>query len=122
MSIFSYIFTFFFLLANSAHAQNDAPPAEIEDLNAIFSNLLRIIIPLISLASLGMLLYGGYRYLSAGADKQATTLAQQTLTYALGGLIISLSAWVILGLIGTFLGINVTVFDICINRQAGACI
>jgi hypothetical protein len=59
-----------------------------------------------------MLILGGFKYLSAGADKDAANKARLTISYALGGLILVLSAWIILVLLGGFLGINVDRFDI----------
>lgn len=115
-SLFSAVILSFFVLVNRVQAQpSDADPAQISDLNIIFASVVRAIIAFAAVASLGMLVYGGYRYLSAGTDKQSTTQAQQTITFALGGLLVTLSAWIILNLVGTFFGVNLSVFDICIE-------
>jgi hypothetical protein len=91
-------------------------PAQIGNLNDVFAALVRSLIGLVGIASFAMLLIGGFKFLSAGSDKDAAQKAQMTINYAVGGLIISLSAWLILNLIGIFLGVNLNVFDICINH------
>jgi hypothetical protein len=98
--------------AQMAYADN---AATIGDFNSVFASILRALIGLVGIASLAMLILGGFKFISAGADKDASQKAQQTITYAVGGLIISLSAWIILSIIGTFLGVNLGVFDICIT-------
>jgi hypothetical protein len=64
-----------------------------------------------------MLLLGGFKYMSAGSDKGATEAAKNTLTYAIAGLVIAASAMAILALIGVFFGVNLGVFDICIESS-----
>jgi cytochrome bd-type quinol oxidase subunit 2 len=108
----------FLILPFPAYAQNMEfadNAATIGDFNSVFASILRALIGLVGIASLAMLILGGFKFISAGADKDASQKAQQTITYAVGGLIISLSAWIILSIIGTFLGVNLGVFDICIT-------
>jgi hypothetical protein len=71
----------------------------------------------ITLAGLGafiMLIVGGFMYLMSGGEKEATQKAQKTLTYAIGGLVVTLSAWIIMNFVGNFLGINLATFNICL--------
>jgi len=67
---------------------------------------------LAGIAVLVMLVWGGYQFLMAGGDKEGAAKAQKTLTYAIGGLILVLSAWIILNLLGNFLGVDFSVFKI----------
>lgn len=103
------------VLPVSVFALSIAPPATLGDLNSVFASAVKALISLVGIASLTMLLFGGFKFISAGSDKEAAQKAQQTINYAVGGLIISLSAWLILSLIGNFLGVNLNVFDICIT-------
>jgi hypothetical protein len=104
-----------FFLPAAVSAQLNNVPANIHNLNGVFISGISSVIALMGLASLGMLLFGGYGYISAGADKNATSKAWQTITLSLAGLIITLSAWIILKLMGGFLGVDLTTFDICIT-------
>jgi len=79
-------------------------PAKLGDINLVFINLLRTLIPLVGIAIAAMFVVGGYQFLMAGSDKDAAARARGTLTYAVVGLILALSAWIILSLLGSFLG------------------
>lgn len=91
----------------------------LQDLNTVISSGITAVISLFAFISLGFLVIGGYKYLAAGSDKAQTEQARNTIIYSLAGLIVTLSAFVILKLIGSFLGINVGTFDICIVRGVG---
>jgi hypothetical protein len=110
-----YFLIFLFTSATSAFALNNQDPAMIGDLNTVFGSVVRALIPVCGFAAFAMLVYGGFKFLAAGSDKDATQKAQQTINYAVGGLLISLCAWLILNLIGLFLGVNLNIFNICIN-------
>jgi hypothetical protein len=105
------------LLPLPVSAQNmtaNAEPAAIGNLNSVFATVVRSLISLVGIASFVMLLLGGFKFISAGSDKEAAHHAQQTINLAIGGLIISLSAWLLLNLIGVFLGVDLNVFNICV--------
>ena len=59
-----------------------------------------------------MLLTGGFKYLTSGGDPKATEGAQKTLTYAIGGLVLLAGSYMILNIIKTFTGADVTNFVI----------
>jgi hypothetical protein len=89
-------------------------PATIGDLVEVFGNVVKIALTGAGIASLVMLVVGGFKYLSAGGDKEATQKASRTITYAIGGLIVVLSSWIILSLLGGFLGLNFQDFSVCL--------
>lgn len=91
--------------------------APLNQLQTVFSNVLTSILSLISLVAFGMLLWGGLQYLMAGSDKEAATRARNTITYALIGLILAVSSVMIINLLGTFLGIDLSTFNICLTNQ-----
>lgn len=83
-----------------------AAPAQLTDLTTVLSSVVSVAIPIAGVAVIVMFLVGGFGFLTAGGDKEATQKAQRTLTYAIGGLILVLSAWMIMALLGNFLGIS----------------
>mgnify|MGYP001563392445 CR=1 FL=1 len=91
-----------------------AAPAQLTDLTTVLSSVVGVAIPLAGIAVVVMFLAGGFGFLMAGGDKEATQKAQRTLTYAIGGLILTLSAWMIIALLGNFLGIDFSNFTLCL--------
>ena len=83
-----------------------ADPAQLIQLQSVFESVVKVAISLAGVAVVVMFLVGGFGFLTAGGDKEATQKAQRTLTYAIGGLILVLSAWIIMALLGNFLGIS----------------
>ena len=77
-------------------------PARIEDLNSVIANVLSIAITAVGIASLVMLVIGGFQFFMAGADKDGTARARHTITYAIFGLVLAVSAWLILALFAAF--------------------
>lgn len=91
--------------------------ATIGQLETVFSSVVSVVLTLTGIATLVMLVVGGFKFLSASGDKEATQKAAKTLTYAIGGLVLTLSAWIILNFLGNFLGIDFSVFSICLPGQ-----
>ena len=89
-------------------------PAKITDLEQVFSSIVSGALTLAGIAALVMIVWGGYQFLMAGGDKEGAAKAQKTLTYAIGGLSLVLSAWIILNLLGNFLGVDFSIFSICL--------
>jgi len=92
-----------------------APPTPLNGLNTVFGSLITGILTLVGAVSVIMLLAGGFQYFSAGGDKEAASRAWRTITYAILGLILATSAYMLLSLLGTFLGIPLGTFNICIT-------
>lgn len=96
-------------------------PATLYQLTQVFTNIVSIALTGAGIASLVMLVWGGIQFLSAGSDKEGAAKAQKTLTYAIGGLILTLSAWVILNLLGNFLGVDFSKFELCLPNSVIPC-
>lgn len=92
-------------------------PAKISDLNTVAQTVLMAVLALVGIASLVMLLVGGFQFLTAAADKDSAQKAARTLTYAIAGLVLTLSAWIILKFLGDFLGLDFSNFTICLPGQ-----
>ncbi len=88
-------------------------PATLGNLNQVFSSVISQILTLVGMLAVIMIVVSGYKYLMAGTDKDAAGKARNTLTYVVIGLILAVSAWMILSLLGRFLGVNIGNFNIC---------
>jgi len=84
----------------------DKDVATIQGLECLFANVFMVIIPLIGLAAFVMFLIGSFRWLTSGGDTKHTGQAKQTMTYAVIGIVVALSAFIILNLISNFTGIE----------------
>ncbi len=89
-----------------------ASPATLQDLEKVFSSLVTSLLALGGIVLFLMLLNGGFKYLTSGGDPKTTEGAQKTLTYAIGGLVLLAGSYMILNIIKTFTGADVTNFVI----------
>lgn len=87
-------------------------PATLQDLETVFGNVVTSLLALGGVILFLMLLSGGFKYLTSGGDPKATETAQKTLTYAIGGLVLLAGSYMILNIISTFTGADVTNFVI----------
>ncbi len=79
----------------------------------IVGTIVQVMLLLAVVLSLFFLLFGGIRWISSGGDKGKIDQARSTLTAALIGLVISLSAFFILNLVVRFItGSSFTTFKI----------
>jgi hypothetical protein len=89
-------------------------PPTIKNVENVFSQFISVAIGLVALICILMLVVGGLKFLTAGSDKEGAAGAQHTITYGLIGLIVTLSAWMILSLLGSFLGVDFSSFNLTI--------
>lgn len=87
-------------------------PAQLSDLELVFGNVVTSLLALGGIVLFLMLLSGGFKYLTSGGDPKAAEGAQKTLTYAIGGLVLLAGSYMILNIIKTFTGADVTNFVI----------
>lgn len=86
--------------------------ATIQGFSCLIANLLSIAITGIGLLAFVMFVIASFRYLVAGGNSKNVELAKGTMTYAIVGIVVALSSFIILNLISNFTGINVTEFII----------
>jgi len=84
----------------------------IQGIEGIVSNILNIIIPVVGVILLLMLIAGGFQYITSEGEAEQTAKAKKTLTYAIFGLLVVLGAWLIIGLIEKFTGLDLHTFKI----------
>lgn len=89
-----------------------ATPASIADLQKVFQSTVSAIIALAGIALFVMLVVGGVKYITSGGDPKATEGAKNTITYAIGGLVLILVSYLILVVIKAITGVNVTEFKV----------
>ena len=106
------------VIPNLAQAQFDGPQewkgncveydnvATVQGLGCLLANILSVAITGIGFVGFVMLLVGAFRYLVSGGNSKGTETARNTVTYAVIGLIVALSSFVILNLIAQFTGVE----------------
>lgn len=99
---------------NGAGAIKDV--ATIESLESLFSNAITAIVSLSAVALFLMLVIGGFSFLYSGGDQKKLEQARGTLTNAIIGLVVIVSAYLILRIVGAITGLNnLTIFQIKTN-------
>lgn len=91
---------------------NGVEVATIQGLECVFTNIVRVLVPLIGLAFFIMLIAGAFQFMTAGGEAKAIEKARATITSALVGLVLFFGIWFILLLIKTITGVDVTQFVI----------
>jgi hypothetical protein len=86
--------------------------ATIQGLECLFINVVRVLTPIVGLLLFVMLIVGSLKYLTSGGDPKKTQAAQQTLTWAIAGVVIFFGIWFILQLIHAITGVDPTEFRI----------
>jgi len=89
--------------------------ATIKDLEIVFGNVVKYAIGFAGIVLFVLLLSGGFKYITSGGDPKAIDAAQKTITYAVLGLILVLVSYLILVLIKTITGVDVTQFKVMLN-------
>lgn len=90
--------------------QNGVPT--IKCLEAVFYNILKVAVSLVSLTLFLILLIGGFKYLTSGGDPKQTESARNTMTYAIVGLVVIVGTFLIFKAIEHFTGLPLTKFEI----------
>ncbi len=86
----------------------------IHAIEGIVGNVLAVAISGIGFAGFVMMIVGSFQYLLSGGNSKGVEGGKNTLTYAIIGLIVSLSSWIILDFIARFTGVStIKIFDIC---------
>lgn len=84
----------------------------IQGAEYIFQNIVSILLALAGIILLIMLFEGGFRYITSGGDPKGTESAKKTLTYAIGGLVLVVLAFLFLRYVAEFTGAPITTFSV----------
>jgi len=116
-AVFTWLIGFGFVVAQPVFAQTkpwsgvcvstmDPEVATIQGIQCLIANIFSVAITFIGLAGFVMIIIGAFNYLLSGGNSKDTEKAKNTLTFAIIGLVVSLSAFIILNLIAQFTGID----------------
>lgn len=86
--------------------------ATIQCLVPLFSNLVVSIVQLAAVALFLVFIIAGFQFITAGGNPKQLELARNTLTYAIIGVVVIVSAYLILRIIQQLTGVDVTGFTI----------
>lgn len=84
--------------------------AKLSDISTYFGNILTAIIPLIGLVSFVMILVGGFSILTSAGNPEGIKKGTQTITLSVAGLALAVISWLVLVLIESTTGVQVTQF------------
>lgn len=85
---------------------NSETVATIQGFECLIANIFVVFITLVGLSGFVMFIYASFRWLISGGDSKGTQAARNTMTYSILGLVLALSAFIIINLIAEFTGIN----------------
>jgi len=88
-----------------AHYEKDV--ATIQGLQCLLANIFMVFIALLGLAGFVMFLIAGVRWLTSGGNSKGMETAKNTMTFAVVGLVVALSAFIVINLIADFTGVNI---------------
>ena len=105
LSYFGLLFLSSLALPLSATA---AGPAKLSDISGIIQNILKLLAPAAAVAFFVMILVGGFQFLTSGGDPKAVGQARTTLTFAIVGVILVVVSYLILRIVFSLTGVDVT--------------
>lgn len=84
----------------------DTDVATIQGFQCLIANVLASFLTLIGIASFVMLIIASFQWMTAGGNSQTLEKAKKTITFAILGIVLALSAFIILNLISEFTGVE----------------
>jgi len=92
------------VVQTAAVIRNVGGVATLVGFEGIFQNILSAALSVAGVALFLMLLLGGFQFMTAGGDPKKVASAWNTLTYAIGGLILVILSYLIIAFISSFTG------------------
>lgn len=101
----SFIICHLSFFASPAFAQKGPGyiPGARTDVASLIRDGLALILAFVGIASILAIIFGSYRYMSSGGDKYALSDAQKTVTNGVIGLVIALTAYLIVSFVWRFI-------------------
>lgn len=87
--------------------ENAQDVATIQGLECLIANVFTVIITIIGLAGFVMFVIAGITWMVSGGDTNKVSNARNSMTYAVVGMVVALSAFIVLNLIASFTGISI---------------
>ena len=88
-------FLFFGPLADNALAATLTNPIKFNDPAGLFGNLIKTALGILGSVAVFMIVYGGYMYLTSAGNEQRIKEAKAVITYSIIGIVLMLSAYLI---------------------------
>jgi len=70
-----------------------------EDLSTTISNIINAVLALVGVVALGVILYGGFRWMTAAGNEEAVGEAKKIITAGVIGLIIVIIGWAVVSFV-----------------------
>lgn len=87
--------------------EGETDVATIQGLECLIANVFTVILSLIGFSALVMFIIASFKWMISGGNSKGIESAKGTLTYAVVGIIVALSAFIILNFIAQFTGVSV---------------
>lgn len=110
--LFFFLFIFTVTIFADPTDNLGSPPANVVHLQQLITRLINISVGLALIALVVVLFYAGIRFLTSGGESKVLAAQASTVTWALLGILFLALAWIILKLIATFTGVDITNFCI----------
>lgn len=81
--------------------------ATIQGFQCLIANAFSVIITVIGLAGFVMFIFGAFQWMLSGNNSKGVDTARQSMTFAVIGIVVALSGFIIINLIAEFTGIDV---------------
>jgi len=86
---------------------NESGVATVQGIGCLLANVLSVTLTVLGIVGFIMILYAGFNMMVMGGNSQATEKSKNTITFAIIGIILALSSFIIINLISSFTGIEV---------------
>ena len=86
---------------------NESGVATIQGVGCLLANVLSVTLTVLGIVGFIMIIYAGFNMMVMGGNSQATEKSKNTITFAIIGIILALSSFIIINLISSFTGIEV---------------
>jgi len=81
--------------------------ATVQGIGCMIANVFSIALTLLGITGFVMIIYAALNMMLSGGNSQAVEKSKNTITFAVVGIILALSSFIILNLISSFTGINI---------------
>ena len=80
--------------------------ATIQGIGCMLANVFSVALTLLGIAGFIMIIYAALNMMLSGGNSQAVEKSKNTITFAVVGIILALSSFIIINLIASFTGVN----------------
>lgn len=80
--------------------------ATIAGIQCLIANVLMVAVTLIGLAAFIVIIISAFQVMLSGGDSKGLEAAKGSITYAIAGIVVALSAFIVLQILSNFTGIN----------------